>query len=86
MVQDPQAQRGQIPGSRGAPYVVVGNQWVGYDDVNYVIEKASIPFTPVLSLTKIDKFKITISFCYVVLFNFSSGSRGAVGQAPPRLC
>ena len=39
MLVNPQAQTGQIPGSNGAPYVVIGDQWIGYDDVNYVTRK-----------------------------------------------
>lgn len=39
MLVNPQAQTGQIPGSNGAPYVVLGDQWIGYDDVNYVTRK-----------------------------------------------
>ncbi len=41
MVREPGAFRGVIPGSRGAPFVVVGNQWVGYDDVSYVVQKVT---------------------------------------------
>ena len=39
MLGNPQAQSGQIPGSNGAPYVVLGDQWIGYDDINYVTRK-----------------------------------------------
>ena len=44
MLVNPQAQTGQIPGSNGAPYVVLGDQWIGYDDVNYVTRKVRYPY------------------------------------------
>ena len=44
MLVNPQARSGQIPGSNGAPYVVLGDQWIGYDDVNYVTRKVRYSF------------------------------------------
>ena len=69
MLKDPSVQRGQIPGSGGAPYLQLGDQWIGYDDAAYISTKVNP--TPNKSrlfllycLKYINQFYITrTSFC-----------------------
>ncbi len=41
-LKDPNTFRGVIPGSGGAPFVVSGDQWIGYDDIDYAVAKVHV--------------------------------------------